>query len=695
MPASTAGILGVGAWFAQLVGPVLDQFANPNLGPALALGILIVGIATAAYIFVRMLLIRWRLARLEKVVRAIPDASAFGQRFDEVATALAADRLTAHGWSELRDSFVWPTREGDPIANTARPGRYLNRQEAGLHFRRAQSLPNLFVGIGLLFTFIGLVAALKAASGGIAGGDVAAITGSLSKLLGAATAKFYTSIAGLGCSIVLGFVIRDGLARIDRGFARIAAALEERLLAATPESLASRLLEEAREQTGQLKLINTDIAVAIGRQLRDVLDETLPRHLLAAASPLTASVSAMIEAISSQSRDGVGEMINAFGERLEGATQGRMGELAETLAGLTTALDGTARRMNQGGDDLGEALRGAAGQLAATVDAVRDTVSGLAQRMQAEGEADRARLGDQLSQVEHAMASIAARLVDAVEDGATRARDGAGDATAALVGRVTEAAERLGAVSAGIEAAVSRASEHAQAAVRETAEGTARQLGAAGAEAVAELRSGVDALGIRLGALADELARTTEGLREVESRLAGHSQAIGEAEAGTRAVAGALGETAIGIKRAAGDAGDDLRGATQPLLQVSERLAQATESARRSNESLERVLTQTAEQTRRQTEASEKALDQLQTVWERHVGRFDVVDHQLGDAFNEIGMKLRENLGHLAKFSTEIDSHTTNAVSHFAGAIEELAGIAEEISKGVQAMNGHGPGRRP
>jgi hypothetical protein len=687
-------LLLIGAWFAELVAPLLDVFANPDLGPALALIILVLGVSIALVFGTRIVQINRRLQQLERLLSRIPDAVLFAQRFTEINEAFERESLTRHGWSELKKSFIWPARESDPISNTARPSRYLNRHEAGLQYRRIQSLPNLFVGLGLLFTFIGLVAALKAANSGISGGDVAATTGSLAKLLGAATAKFYTSIAGLACSILLGFVIRDGLARVDGSFSTLAELLERRLIAATPEHLVSQLLDQAREQTSQLKLLNTDIAVAIGRQLRDALDEALPRHLAAAASPLAERVTEMIEMVSRQSRDGVGEMIQAFGERLEGATHARLGALAGTLERLTGALDGAARRMDQGGDDLGQALKGAASQLAATVEGVRDTVSALAERMRAENETGQALLQEQMARTAESMSAVVAQLGGAVEEGAARAREGAGKATASLIDRVGEAADRLGSVAAGIEAAVAQASERAQVAIRDAAESTARELGGAGAQAAGNMFAIVETMRDRIEILGEQLAKTANGLRELEARLAAHSRAISEAESGTKAVAGALAGTATGIRAAVTEAGEGLRAAAQPLLVIGERVAQATEAARRSNEGLERLLAETVGQARRQTEATERALDQLDTVWQRHVERFDGVDTQLGKAFEEIGAKLRENLGHLAEFSEKIDNHTSKAVGHFSGAIEELAEIGAEISKGVQALNGQGPGRR-
>lgn len=687
----------LGQWFTDLVAPAIDRFTDPTLGPALALYILAAGVAFALYVIARTYIVTARLAKIVGALRRLPDAQAFAKGFAEADTVLRRQPLTRHGWAELSDSFVDVAGTGDGIIrNTVRPARYLNRHEAGLHFRIEQWVPNVFVGIGLLLTFIGLVAALKQASAGIAGPDVAATTAALAGLLHAATAKFYTSIAGLFCSIVLGFVIRIRLGSIDRRFAEIARMLEQRLVLVTPEDLTARLLAEARAQTEQLKLINTDVAIAIGARVRDALDDALPRHLAAAAVPLSERVEAMIEAVSTQSRDGVGDMVKAFSDRLDHEAHARMGDLATTLERLVATLDVSAHRMSHGGDGLGEALRGAAAQLAATVETVRESVAGLAHQMRTEGEAGQSRVTKQLEEVHHAMTLMASRMTQVVEEGAERARHGAGEATAALMTQITGAAEKLAAVGGEIEAAIGAASQRAQAAVQETATETARQLGTAGAAGVMQMQAAVDQLGERIAVLGEELQRTAQGLQELERQMAGHARAISEAEGGTKAAANALGETAVRIRTAAAEVGDGLRGVTQPLLTVSERLALAMEAARRSHETLERALTETATHSSRQAEAAQRALEQLEAVWSRHVGRFDHVDEQLGKAFDEIGTRLRENLGHLVRFSAEIDNHTAKAVGHFAGAIEELSEIGTEISQSVRSLNGHdGSGRHP
>jgi hypothetical protein len=97
------------------------------------------------------------------------------------------------------------------------PGRYFDLkalQFSGLRLRMFMGLPNDFVGIGLVFTFLGLVAGLYFASQSMMSADLNAAREALVLLLHAATFKFLTSITGIGLSLLLSWAQRgliDGL----------------------------------------------------------------------------------------------------------------------------------------------------------------------------------------------------------------------------------------------------------------------------------------------------------------------------------------------------------------------------------------------------------------------------------------------------------------------------------------------------
>ena len=98
------------------------------------------------------------------------------------------------------------------------------------------ALPNLFVGIGLLLTFVGLVAALTFTTKAIGGAATSQQTQeALKDLLHAASFKFYTSIAGLLVSIALTMTLRCSSATLENRLGIFATELELRIHLVTLE----------------------------------------------------------------------------------------------------------------------------------------------------------------------------------------------------------------------------------------------------------------------------------------------------------------------------------------------------------------------------------------------------------------------------------------------------------------------------
>jgi hypothetical protein len=105
-------------------------------------------------------------------------------------------------------------------------------------------LPNYFVGFGLLFTFLGIVAALYFASSGVTG-TIDKAQHALGDLLNAATFKFLASIARLVCSIAFSLLYRWRIRAIDRAFDQLCAQLERLMSFIAPEQLAAKQLRQA------------------------------------------------------------------------------------------------------------------------------------------------------------------------------------------------------------------------------------------------------------------------------------------------------------------------------------------------------------------------------------------------------------------------------------------------------------------
>jgi len=122
-------------------------------------------------------------------------------------------RPIAVAWGEYNETMVAPEQDqggGGVMRNSLRPATFFDTEELGFGQGWWRILPGLFVSVGLLLTFLGLIAALTAIGGDEINDD------SLRELLNAASAKFIMSLTGLACSIVLTVLFRIRADAIDR-----------------------------------------------------------------------------------------------------------------------------------------------------------------------------------------------------------------------------------------------------------------------------------------------------------------------------------------------------------------------------------------------------------------------------------------------------------------------------------------------
>jgi hypothetical protein len=250
-----------------------------------ALSLVIVAVAALTWLD-----FRWN--RLDPVVRGLDDAiraieetegpGTFRQRFATIFQRLADNPVTGDVWRAYATTLApAPTNEGT-IGYTRRPAENFNEgllAVAGINLRFYHAMPNLLVGLGLLFTFIGLIGALYFASAGVSATDVKIAQTALRDLLAAATFKFATSIAGLASSMAFSWREKAQLYRVHRRLARLCAALEARMVPVTPESLASAELAELKSQTALLKRLSRDLFIRLPEAAEERLEQELAQGM--------------------------------------------------------------------------------------------------------------------------------------------------------------------------------------------------------------------------------------------------------------------------------------------------------------------------------------------------------------------------------------------------------------------------------
>lgn len=340
----------------QLLESIANVLNLPEV-PWIVAG-LIVLYALASAITMNYLKIRPIRKLLDESVQAVEetpsDPNEFAKQFEEINQRLRENSLMRHAWSEFLECTILSAR---PLQNTRYPYEYFNDQtivKPKINLRYYQAIPNLLIGSGLLFTFIGLVAALYFASKGLEAANTMEAQVELRKLLHAATFKFVTSIAGLFASLGFSWFEKHLLHTIHvkiRYFCRL---LDERFIYVTQAAIAQKQLEESKKQTEQLERFNTDLAVSIA----EALEQRLTPRLQEVFQPHFDAIRHVANNLNQMNQEALQSMIDTFNQQLQQNADHEMQSLRESLQGLADNLAGSSAQLHERLTTLMEALGG-------------------------------------------------------------------------------------------------------------------------------------------------------------------------------------------------------------------------------------------------------------------------------------------------------------------------------------------------
>lgn len=268
-----------GITIQKLVLPVLDLFKADGFAPLLAFLMAVVAVALVAGIYLIRILpgkrdLRIVANEIRKIASHAKPQEEFTNEFNVINEKFGKVKILSHSWSEFCETLISPGSD-DKITiyrNTVRPAIFINipEIESSLCLKLLHSLSNYLIGIGLLLTFIGLVAALTEAGKSIQEAGNGDFQEPIRNLLGVAAFKFWTSVSGLGCSIAVKLFYESQQNEIKRLLHEINSGIERGLQFVTPESLANDLLGEAKEQTAAMKGFSTDVAHALKEEFQPV-----------------------------------------------------------------------------------------------------------------------------------------------------------------------------------------------------------------------------------------------------------------------------------------------------------------------------------------------------------------------------------------------------------------------------------------
>ena len=203
-----------GAGVEGVISVPLNLLKEEGFGPALALVIIVVACGVGVYIFRTYKEFNKILKRAKENLGDSDDRIGFYEDFENIKQEFDKFKNKNNDyeykiyrcWREFCETIIHPnrdnTQDNNIIKNTIRPHEYFNAESAGFTTPVLNIIPNALIGVGLVLTFAGLIAALAAAVQGI-GGNTEQAQASLIDLLSTTSAKFYTSLAALLSSIIL------------------------------------------------------------------------------------------------------------------------------------------------------------------------------------------------------------------------------------------------------------------------------------------------------------------------------------------------------------------------------------------------------------------------------------------------------------------------------------------------------------
>jgi hypothetical protein len=359
--------------------------------------------------------VRRQISTLISVLEGLPPTATQSDTVAAVnASPLSESRLSRafEGWTR---TFVRNSADNGPrYYSTSSPDQGLDLDgiaSTAINFRLIHSVPNILIGMGLLFTFIGLTAALMYATQGAMAQDVAVAHSSLNGLLGAATFKFITSLVGLVFSLAFGFFEKWEYKSLSQTFRQLSTLLLTRFPYVSAQQIldygqrpstikrAARLSmeeslevlngsfenpvglalirqdiektrEEAEEQTALLKTFSTDLAASIARAIND----TLSPQLTSTFDRLQERIDSIGQQLNSTNTDALKNIVSSFSHEFQAQAQLSFDQMLAAVGVLTESIAEHSARFAQSFETVQEVVTGLRDEGASALGSVQAVV---------------------------------------------------------------------------------------------------------------------------------------------------------------------------------------------------------------------------------------------------------------------------------------------------------------------------------
>ena len=608
----------MGGETASQLKPVLAWITEPGVGPGIASIIVIAGGLLLLFILITGIQDYLLISKARAILEKGTTQQKFSENYNTIDQKLLKLKKVKGAWLEFSETLILPSVSDEGVkhacSNTQRPHDFFNINDlhVGPHFTK--SLPNIFIGVGLALTFLGLISALSFAVQGMANaqGDTASIQSSISGLLNAASAKFYASLFALFTSIMLTIAIKGISAFLSFQIRKLNESIENGVRYITLESLNIQTNVILSNQLVQLQTFNTDLAMKVGEQVQQSLEKTLSplvekmtemgsdinQSNIENLRDITAEVTKGIQGAAGESMERVANTLDGVSEKLGGLTDILSGALTNFDAEFTTMLDGLKTSLENStesvAEGVGKTMKGMNDGIQESASTVTGLVNGLAGTIES-----LSRTGEE----------VAARGGEALRVSVTAAAEAAGES-------ITKAGQDL---SDGFKAST------------------------------VDLIESFSVITTRLNEMDNSLREMPESLGKINNELAISSNSITEASVQFRGASGGLQSLIEPISAYASDTREQMKGLTETLSDTSLEINAA------SNQ-----MNQTVEN--------------LNTAISRQINELAGSDEQLAGLLTGIHASTEKVLSSVTTYVTDVDRGFKDSV----GALENTILILEE-----------------
>jgi len=579
------------------------------------------------------------LEQANKTLEQVNDPLEFTEKFYLIDAQLKENKRISRSWEEFSKTLLPPLDAIDEpeyrvYRAAKRPSDYFDIDHLNSKIKPIIDGESL-IGIGLVLTFFGLVAALVHA--GLKIGNTADsndVMEAIRGLLSTAGAKFFASIGGVAGSLIQTIYMNRLKHQVDDQLKIFNDRLEGLLTFASLERIAADQYGHAKRQTARLEEMGTEITLAIGQRIEAAMLQ-MPDLMGKAMDPITQQLSTMTDSLSKSSTEALKEMVTDFRGQLQGAGESTMNQVVTQLNTLSTTLNDTVGSLAQSNHKitsgiqtvmlaLTETTKKFDSSVQASADAASSQLSASSAALTSGLESVLRDLSSQQANANNAMSSLVDRLDTASKDAATSLKNSSDEASAN--------------VASGISEAMKVVLEQAKSASKDV----------------------TDSVGAGIGDLVSALGR-------VNQEIDRHNQSLQLANAKLQDTASAM-----------GGAAEAVRSSTQPLSQVSIQLTAASDAIRKSVSDTFAQVERLVITTDSASKGISTAITQLAENWERQAGQLSSADKELESAFEAITDNLTQSLDTLQRFTSDIDVKLGAALNSLASIVQELSDALED-----------------